>query len=199
MRAVTLKSKKSDSQECLSHSGKTAHRQECLCYLLDGLGLRNVSEKVENASLEFGGLEADGGGVEGAGDFPELFGAASGGVDELGVAAGEGFVFFVADEEDRERCVRRRLFLGRLPRRGGWLIFRRDQRSIQLKGRKSVLPRSGERRRPSVIERGFAQVGEGRFSDDSFDAGIDRGGLQRDARAHGFAEGEEMWRRGRGG
>ena len=62
-----------DRRECLSHLGKKAHRQECLCYwLLDGFGLGDVSEELQNAALEFGGLEADGGGVEGAGDFPEF-------------------------------------------------------------------------------------------------------------------------------
>ena len=77
-------------------------RSVCATWLLDGLGLGYVSEEVEDAALEFGWLEADGGGVEGSGDFPELFGAYGGGVDALGVAAGEGFVFFIADEEDGE-------------------------------------------------------------------------------------------------
>src|SRR5579859_5557712 len=65
--------------------------------LLDGLGLGNVSEKFQDTALELGGLEAEGGGVECAGDFPELFGAAGGGVDAPGVAAGERFVLFVTD------------------------------------------------------------------------------------------------------
>jgi hypothetical protein len=64
---------------------------------LDGLGLGNVSEKFQDAALELGGLEAESGGVECSGDLPELFGAARGGVDTLCVAAGECFVFFVAD------------------------------------------------------------------------------------------------------
>lgn len=85
-----------------NQSCKNLHRQDCLCHLLDGLGLGNVSEKIQDAALEFGGLEAESGGVECAGDFPELFRAAGGGIDAFGVAAGEGFVFFVADEEDGE-------------------------------------------------------------------------------------------------
>ncbi len=81
--------------------------------------MRYVSEEVEDATLKLGGLEADGGGVEGAGNFPELFGAEGGGVDALGVAAGEGFIIFVADQEDGESARRRRLFQGRLRRREG--------------------------------------------------------------------------------
>ena len=64
--------------------------------------MRNVSEEFQDATLELGGLEADGGGVEGAVDFPELFGADGGRVDFLRMAAGKGFVFFVTDQEDRE-------------------------------------------------------------------------------------------------
>ena len=71
---------------------------------MDGLGLCNVSEKFEDAALELGGLEAQGGGVECAGDFPELFGAAGGGLDALRVAAGERFVFFVTDEQHGKRA-----------------------------------------------------------------------------------------------
>jgi hypothetical protein len=37
--------------------------------------------------------------VEGPRDFPQLLGAAGCRVDALRVAAGEGFVFFVADEK----------------------------------------------------------------------------------------------------
>ena len=70
--------------------------------ILDGLALRNVSEEFQDAALELDGLEAESGGVECAGDFPELLLAAGGGIDAFGVAAGEGFVFFVADEEDGE-------------------------------------------------------------------------------------------------
>jgi hypothetical protein len=99
--------RKTNKQECLSHPTNFAklrqgccqnlHRHDCLCHLLDGLGLGNVSEEIEDAALELGGLEAESGGVECAGDFPDLFGADCGGVDALRVAAGEGFVFFVAD------------------------------------------------------------------------------------------------------
>jgi hypothetical protein len=65
---------------------------------LDGFTLRYVSEEIEDAALELGGLEAEGGGVEGTGDFPELFWADGCGVDALGVAAGKGVVVFVTDQ-----------------------------------------------------------------------------------------------------
>jgi hypothetical protein len=79
---------------------------------LDGLALGYVSVKVEDAALKLGWLEADGSGVEGAGDFPELFGPDGRGVNAFCVAAGKGLVFFIADEEDWEGA-RRDGFLGR--------------------------------------------------------------------------------------
>jgi len=42
----------------------------CATQSLDGLGLGNVSEKIEDSALELGGLEAESGGVECAGDLP---------------------------------------------------------------------------------------------------------------------------------
>src|SRR5580765_4934609 len=85
-------------------SCKNLHRQDRLCHLLDGLGLRNVSEKSEDAAVELGRLEAQGGGVERAGNFPELLGAASGGVNAPRVAAGERFVLFITDEQHGKRA-----------------------------------------------------------------------------------------------
>jgi len=45
-----------------------------------------------------------------------------------------------------------------------------------------------------IVVGGFAEIGEGRFGDDRFDARIGSGGLQGDAPAHGFPEGEDMFR-----
>ena len=95
-----------------NHSRKNLHRQDCLCHLLDGLGLGNVSEKIQDAALKLGGLKAESGGVECAGDFPHLFGAAGRGVNALRVAAGKRFVSFVADQEDGEGARRDGVFGG---------------------------------------------------------------------------------------
>ena len=57
-------------------------------------------EKSEDAAAEFFRGEAVGRGVKRAGHDPELPGAAGGGVDHFRMAAGERFIFFVADEEN---------------------------------------------------------------------------------------------------
>jgi hypothetical protein len=58
----------------LCHKGKNrTGRSACATSLLDGFTLRYVSEEIEDAALELGWLEAERSGVEGAGDFPELF------------------------------------------------------------------------------------------------------------------------------
>ncbi len=159
--------------------------------LLDGLALRNVSVKIQDAALEFGGLEAEGGGVEGAGDFPNLFGAARGGVDAFGVAARKRFVFFVADEKDREgaRCdgLHRRNFSdGKAGEFFAAIEKRPAERSEKSFAKNRRSAQSG------VIVGGFSQRGERGFRNDGFDARIGSGGLQRDAGAHGFAEGEDV-------
>src|SRR5229473_561624 len=61
-------------------------------------------EEGEDAAAEFFGCKAVSCGVEGAGDDPELVGAAGGGVDHFRMAAGERFIFFVADEENGKRA-----------------------------------------------------------------------------------------------
>jgi hypothetical protein len=77
---------------------------------LDGLGLRNVSEKIEDSALELGGLEAEGGGVKCAGRHPELLGTDCGVIDAPCVAAGEFIIILIADEEDRKHASRDRFF-----------------------------------------------------------------------------------------
>lgn len=62
-------------------------------------GDRAGIEKGEDAAAKFCGLVAESGRVESAGNFPELFGAAGGGVNPFGVAAGKRFISLVADEE----------------------------------------------------------------------------------------------------
>jgi hypothetical protein len=85
--------RKTDGQECLSLPTNLAkprqgcrqnlHRHDCLRHLLDGLGLGNVSVKIEDAALELGGLEAESGGVECARRHPELLGTDCGVIDAL--------------------------------------------------------------------------------------------------------------------
>jgi hypothetical protein len=62
--------------------------------------------------LEFGWLEAECGGVKCARDFPKLLGTAGCGVNALCVAAGQCFVFFVADEKDGKGTSGNGLFGG---------------------------------------------------------------------------------------
>src|SRR5260370_25561195 len=61
-------------------------------------------EEREDAAAEFFGLKTVGGGVEGARDDPKLFGAAGGGVDHLRVAARQGDILFIANEENGKRA-----------------------------------------------------------------------------------------------
>jgi alkanesulfonate monooxygenase SsuD/methylene tetrahydromethanopterin reductase-like flavin-dependent oxidoreductase (luciferase family) len=61
-------------------------------------------EEREDTAAEFFGFKTVGGGVEGARNDPKLFGAAGGGVDHLRVAAGQGDILLVANEEDGKRA-----------------------------------------------------------------------------------------------
>jgi len=61
-------------------------------------------EEREHAAAEFFGLKAVGGGVERARHDPELFGAARGGADHLRMAAGQGHIHFIANQEDWKRA-----------------------------------------------------------------------------------------------
>jgi hypothetical protein len=163
-----------------------------------GVGILTRSdrrEEGEDAAAKFHGLKTEGRGVKRAGDDPELFGAAGGGVDPFRVAAGEGDVFFVTDEKDGEGSR-------------GHGFFRRDFGGMESRERFAAIEKrptegreerfSEERRpaQPGVIVGRFAKAGEGRFGDNRFDARIGCGGLQGDPCAHGFAQNEDMfWQR----
>jgi hypothetical protein len=57
-------------------------------------------EEGEDAAAKFLRLEAEGGGVIGAGHDPQLFGAAGGSINHFGVAAGERVVLAITDKKD---------------------------------------------------------------------------------------------------
>src|SRR5262249_19054140 len=59
-------------------------------------------QKADNAAAEFCRLEAQGRSMVRTGDYPELFGTCSGGINCLRVTAGQGFVPFVAYQENGE-------------------------------------------------------------------------------------------------
>ena len=59
-------------------------------------------------------------------------------------------------------------------------------------GSEERFPQPGIAPESSIVVRSFAEAGEGGFRDDGFDARIDGGGLQGDARAHRFAKSKEM-------
>lgn len=148
-------------------------------------------EEGQDAALEFGGLVAESGGVERAGNDPHLFGTASGGVDALRVATGKSLVHFVADEKNRE-SARSDSFDGGNFRDGksGEFLSAIEQRPTKWSEKRFTKP--GILAKASIVVRSFAKAGEGSFGDDGFDARIGGGGLQSDARAHGFAESENM-------
>src|SRR5712664_2347714 len=61
-------------------------------------------EEREDAAAEFFGLKTVGGGVEGARNDPKLPGAAGGGVDHFRMAARQGDILFIANEENGKRA-----------------------------------------------------------------------------------------------
>src|SRR5260370_11111207 len=70
-------------------------------------------EEREDTAAEFFGIKTVSGGVEGARNDPKLFGAAGGGVDHLRVAARQGDILFIANEEKGESAGRRAVFRGK--------------------------------------------------------------------------------------
>jgi len=146
---------------------------------------------VEDAALELGGLVAEGSSVEGVGNDPEGFGADGGRVDFLGVAAGEGGVGGVADEQDREGALGDGAF-GRDFRDGeageGLAAEKHDPGSRS----EERFAEPGKFLKAGVIVGSFTKAGEGRFGDDGFDARVDAGGLQGNPGAHGFTKSENV-------
>ena len=136
-------------------------------------------------------MVAERGGVESVGYFPQFFGAGGGGVDAARVPTGQGGVRAVTDDQHGKRAR-------------GDSFFRRDFGRGKSGERLSAVdhhPGAGreecfaEQRvflQAGVVVRGFAERCERSFGDYGFDARVGAGGLQRDAGAHGFAEGEEM-------
>ena len=157
-----------------------------------GIGRGGVRrEEREHAAAEFFRFKAVGGGVEGARHDPKLFGAVGGGVDHLRMAAGQGHVHFIANQEDGKRArgdgLYRRDFRGR---KTGEFFGAIQQRPGA--GSEESLAEPGEFSQTGVIVSPFAEIGERGFGDDSFDTRVSGCGLQRDAGAHGFAKGEDM-------
>src|SRR5216684_4330799 len=146
---------------------------------------RNFAEEGEDAAAKFHRLKAEGRGVKRAGDDPELPGAAGGGVNHFRMAAGQGDILFITNQENGKRA-------------GGDGLLRRDFRD--WKARQlfvAVKQRPGEWREKSFAQPGrfsqtgvvvssFAKVGEGSLRGDGFDARVGGRGLQHDSRAHGF-------------
>src|SRR5260370_1220172 len=132
--------------------------------------------------------------MEGGGDDAELFGAASGGVNHFRMAGGKRDIFFIANEENGkstrgDRFYRRDFRDGKASE-----LFVAIEQRPGAGGEKSfaepgIFPESG------IVVGSFAEIGEGSFGDDGFDARIGGGGLQDDSCAHGLAEREGMRRR----
>src|SRR5258708_6947562 len=152
------------------------------------------SEEREDAAAKFLGFKAVSGGMESAGDDPELFGAASGGVNHFRMAAGKRDIFFIANEENGKSAgsdsFHRRDFRdGKTSEFFVAIEQRPGAGSEKSFAEPGIFPESG------VIVGRFANAGEGSFGDDGFDARIGGRGLQDDSRAHGFAESENVRRR----
>jgi hypothetical protein len=156
-----------------------------------GSYIRGVSEERKDAAAEFLGFKTVAGGVEGAANDPELLGAAGGGVNHFGVAAGKRDVFFITNQEN-----------GKSAGHDGfhWRDFRERKTSQSFSTiEKRPTKRSEERfsepgifSQAGVIVGRFTHIGERGFGDDGFDARVGSRGLQDDSRAHGFAKGENV-------
>lgn len=123
--------------------------------------------------------------------MPDFFRATRGGVNAFGVAAGKSAIVLVADEQDGERASGNGFF------RGDFV----SRKSCDFGAAVDERPRAGSEKgfaqpgisaEAGVVVGGFGKAGESSFGDNGFDARIRSGGLQRDARAHGFAEGEDV-------
>ncbi len=154
-----------------------------------------LREEGEDAAAKFLGFKTVSGGVESAGDNPELFVAAGGGVNHFRMAAGKRDIFFITNQENR-KSARGDSFDRRDFRNGkaGELFVAIEQRPGA--GNEKSFTEPGIFSETGVVVGGFAHVGEGSFRDHGFDARIGGRGLQHDSCAHGFAESEEMERGG---
>jgi hypothetical protein len=129
--------------------------------------------------------------VERAGDDPKLFGAAGGGVNHFRMAAGKSVVFFIADQKNRKRAGGHGFDRGDFRhRKAGELFVAIEQRPGA--GSEQSFAEPGIFSEAGVIIGSFAEIGEGRFGDDGFNARIEGRGLQHDSRAHGFAERKQV-------
>jgi hypothetical protein len=147
---------------------------------------RVLGEEGEDAAAEFFGEEAVGGGVIRAGNDPKLFRAPSGGVNHFRMAAGKRDILFVTDQKNRKRARGDGLLRGNFRDRETREFFVAvEQRPSE--GREKSFAEPGIFSQAGVVVSSFAKIGERSFRYDSFDARIGRRGLQRDARAHGFA------------
>ncbi len=147
--------------------------------------------KGENPAAKVDRLVAIGRGVKGVGDDPEGLWAASCVVDGLRMTAGQGGIGRIADQEHWEGAFRdgsngRDLRGGET---GEGLSAPEEQPGT---GSEESFAEPGIFLQARVVVGSFAKAGEGGFGDDRLDAGVDSGGLQGDARAHGFAEGEDV-------
>lgn len=136
-------------------------------------------------------LKTQGRGVEGTRNDPERFGAAGGRVDAFGVAAGEGVIGRIADEQDGKRASGYGSF-GRDAVRG-----KTSQRLTAInenpgEWREKCFAKQRRLAQAGVVVARFHEIGERSFRDDGFDAGIGACGLQGDAGAHGFAKSKNV-------
>jgi len=93
---------------------------------------------------------------------------------------------------EREKRERRRALTGETSATGKPASFSSRYSSVQVARSEKSFAEPGIFSQAGVVIGRFTEIGEGGFGDDRLDARIGGRGLQRDARAHGFAEGENM-------
>src|SRR5260370_1427218 len=123
--------------------------------------------------------------MESAGDDPELFGAASGGVNHFRMAAGKRDIFFIANEENG-KSTRGDSFYRRDFRNGETSEFFVAVKKRPGAGNEKSFTEPGIFSETGVVVGGFAHVGEGSFLDHGFDARIGVPKLQLDTSPPGF-------------
>jgi hypothetical protein len=148
------------------------------------------SEEGQHAPLELDRNFPESTCMARAGDHPKLLRTGGGLKDELRMAARDVAVVSPADEQDGEWTCRDSLLRGNVASLESAFCLDHPH-SDNRGGPEDGFPQPGAETQPGVIIRNLAQVPEGTFRHYASDARLDGSRLQRNRRAHGFAECEK--------